>query len=395
MFKFQLPIFRGTELFPDVMRPPTAVRMNIVTSEPVADADRARVAEVAMQIVDGSRGALVSQYRAARQQADLSGLTYTKVAPRPFPGGDMRLSLNFGQEILTLNVYPQIAPDHVTEQTKPPFLIRLNNYGSQWVRIDFDPYFFVRRYDAPEDVYEVRVNQGAWRSLSWGVLAADEKKLYGYLVRSQHAELVPGARVTIQARPILTTPEPGPPSNVLLVELLPGRYQNYQYVYKYGQLWAFLSTPARVDPVTGETPEEKMATFLASEYQKWETLGRPLYPTAVLVQYGPEYAMGATEEVYRCTLNFVLPVNAGLSLDMVQFPAGLPAPIYPVGSSEEQWGLRQTTPVTPDPPWSNSKFTGYQSRDFAFTNSQPVGSRYGESRPPTYGPAGPPPGVEE
>lgn len=128
MFKFQLPLFKGTELFPGITRAPTVVRVNVIVPDRVAESNEQQVAAEARRILDANRGGLLAQYSAMRQRADLSGLDYMKPAPRPFPGGDMQLSINFGQEILTLNVYPQVTfGDEISPPPSPADFVVFNS----------------------------------------------------------------------------------------------------------------------------------------------------------------------------------------------------------------------------------------------------------------------------
>jgi hypothetical protein len=96
---------RGTELFPDSMKPPPVVRVIVHINANPEGADRRFLVDRALQIIAVNTGTLMGFYHAQRQLYQLGNVSQTKVR-REFTGGDVTYQCAMGQDTITLNVYP-------------------------------------------------------------------------------------------------------------------------------------------------------------------------------------------------------------------------------------------------------------------------------------------------
>lgn len=253
MFKFELPTVRGTDLWPDVMRPPTAVRTVVVVPDGLRGATNVQLAAKAAEILDDSSGYLRAQYNAMRQQVDLGGLDYTK-RHQTFPGGTMQYSSNFGQDIVTLTVYPELY-----HKGRVEFTIELDGATANTITIKFPPYPGVRREPSEGyGEYRVRINDGPFRKPEW---MRDGKYVYAYLEKGMYPELQPYKTLTIDAYPVPQGTGDRPLSNRLWLKIYKAKTWRLNYSFKSG------SYPAgEINNITASEFDPTDPSYVANPY---------------------------------------------------------------------------------------------------------------------------------
>tara|TARA_R110000868_G_scaffold19150_7_gene82804 strand:+ start:3256 stop:4740 length:1485 start_codon:yes stop_codon:yes gene_type:complete len=138
---------KGSEVFPDAVRPPTLVRTHIVTPRLLHNTDEEIAADLAQKIIAENKPRILSFFNAAIANYDLSGQGY-QFRRIEFPQGEVTTTFIGDQPIVDITVYPEFPvveeEDEFTEDVKMGVFMRVGyHWDSKYsfvMIIDGEPY---------------------------------------------------------------------------------------------------------------------------------------------------------------------------------------------------------------------------------------------------------------